>query len=292
MPRLRRACWPGELRVPASIAAACGASVPSRGEAPTVIALRDSTRQRAAPWSGRARCQFGARGKYDVAFPRANVCRTRPAPACCRAWLFAQHANDQSVAIDAQRSSGDCVRTCCNVADAGYSNGEHLDACERQGITATVPRRIIPGSRAEFQKSHFTYEAEHDHYRCPAGEILRRSRMDMRRKLYVYRRSGCSRCSLQKRCTTSDTRMVTRHLYEAAYERSTARLRADPTLMNRRMGIAERPFAVIKHLMGLRRFSCRGLGATRTEMAIAVLAYTLKQIISNLGVQKLLALMA
>jgi hypothetical protein len=44
--------------------------------------------------------------------------------------------------------------------------------------------------------------------------------------------------------------------------------------------------------MGLRRFSCRGLGATRTEMAIAVLAYNLKQMISNLGVQKLLALMA
>lgn len=204
----------------------------------------------------------------------------------------AQGDTDQLLPMAEQTKAVLAVEHVEVLADAGYSNGEHLDACERQGITATVPRRIIPGSRAEFQKSHFTYEAEHDHYRCPAGEILRRSRMDMRRKLYVYRRSGCSRCPLQERCTTSDTRMVTRHLYEAAYERSTARLRADPTLMNRRMGIAERPFAVIKHLMGLRRFSCRGLGATRTEMAIAVLAYNLKQMISNLGVQKLLALMA
>ena len=34
------------------------------------------------------------------------------------------------------------------LADGGYTNGEHLDACERAGITATVPRRVIPGSRA------------------------------------------------------------------------------------------------------------------------------------------------
>jgi len=178
------------------------------------------------------------------------------------------------------------------LADAGYSNGEHLDACERQGITATVPRRIIPGTRAEFQKIDFKYQAEHDRYRCPAGEVLRRSTVDKDRKHHVYRRTGCGRCPLQPRCTTADARIVTRHFFEAAYARSEARLRANPSLMSQRMQIAERPFAVLKQLMGFRRFSCRGLKAARTEMSIAVLAYNLKQMVSNLGVPRLLALMS
>src|SRR5262245_45641436 len=89
------------------------------------------------------------------------------------------------------------------LADGGYANGEHLDACERRGITATVPRRIIPGSGAEFQKSHFTYEAEHDRYRCPAGELLPRTGQSKRHNFYLYARSGCGQCPLQPRCTTA-----------------------------------------------------------------------------------------
>jgi transposase len=41
-----------------------------------------------------------------------------------------------------------------------------------------------------------------------------------------------------------------------------ARLRANPALMDRCMSIAERPFAVLKHLMAFRRFSCRGLAGS------------------------------
>lgn len=204
----------------------------------------------------------------------------------------AQSDTDQLLAMAEQTKETLGVDRLEVLADGGYANGEHLDACERQGITATVPRRIIPGSSAEFQKSAFKYDAEHDRYRCPAGEILSRRGVDRRRKLYLYKRSGCSQCPLQTRCTTADTRMITRHFYEAAYARSEARLRADPSLMNRRMSVAERPFAVLKHLMAFRRFSCRGTKAARAEMAIAVLAYNLKQMISNAGVPRLLALMS
>lgn len=203
----------------------------------------------------------------------------------------AQGDTDQLLPVAEQTQATLAVERLEVLADGGYSNGEHLDACEQRGITATVPRRIIPGNRAEFQKRHFTYEPEHDRYRCPAGEILQRSGSDRRRKLYRYSRSGCSSCPLQGRCTRADTRSVTRHFYEAAYERSEARLRADPSLMDRRMSIAERPFAMIKHLMGFRRFSCFGLRAARTEMAIAVLAYNLKQMITRLGAPQLLRLL-
>jgi transposase len=203
----------------------------------------------------------------------------------------AQSDTDQLLAMAEQAKAMLAVDRLEVLADAGYSNGQHLDSCERQGITATVPRRVIPGSRADFyQKADFKYDTEADRYRCPAGEVLLRRGEDRRRNLFLYKRSGCNRCPLQPRCTTADTRMVTRHFYEAAYARSEARLQADPTLMKRRMGIVERPFAVLKHVMSFRRFSCRGIEGARAEMSIAVLAYNLKQMIHNLGVPSLLRL--
>jgi transposase len=178
------------------------------------------------------------------------------------------------------------------LADGGYANGEHLDACERAGITASVPRRVIPGSRAGlYQKSDFAYDAERDVYRCPAGQELRRVGVDAKRKLYLYRRSGCDQCPLQPRCTPADIRLVTRHYFEAAYARSDARLQADPRLMHRRMSIAERPFAILKQVMAFKRFSCRGLKGAGTEMAIVVLGYNLLQMIQRLGARRLIALM-
>jgi transposase len=179
------------------------------------------------------------------------------------------------------------------LADAGYANGEHLGRCERQAITATVPRRKIPSSYVDlYQKSDFRYDPEQDCYRCPAGEILRRRGQDKRRKLHIYTRSGCGRCPLQPKCTRADRRNITRHFYEAAYARSEARLAAQPSLMKQRMGIVERPFAVLKQLMGFRRFNCWGLQAARTEMSIVVLAYNLKQMIHTMGVPRLLALLS
>jgi transposase len=177
------------------------------------------------------------------------------------------------------------------LADGGYSNGGQLAACEQQGITATLPRRLIRSRYKDFyQKSDFDYNAKQDSYRCPAGEVLQFQRADKRHKYYAYVRSGCDQCSLQPRCTTADTRTITRHFHEDAFERSQARLQADPSLMRQRMAIAERPYAMLKQAMALRRFTCYGIEKVRCEMAIGVLAYNLNRMISRIGVPRMLAL--
>jgi transposase len=179
------------------------------------------------------------------------------------------------------------------LADAGYSNGEQLAVCEAQGITATVPRRIVPNSnKAFYQKADFDYDLKRNHYRCPAGQVLRYVTDDKRRKLHLYKRSGCNQCSLQAQCAKSNNRIITRHFYEAAFERSEARLQADPSLKTQRMAIVERPFAMLKQAMALRRFVCRGMAGVRSEMAIAVTGYNLKRMTNRIGVPQMLALLA
>jgi transposase len=175
------------------------------------------------------------------------------------------------------------------VADAGYSNGEQLAACEAQGITATVPSNRATNSQGDyFQKHEFTYDAQRDHYTCPAGEILHYKTYNTKGKMRLYTRTGCAGCALKPHCTSAENRWLSRHFHEAAFARSEVRLHNNPGLMRQRMAIVERPFAVLKQVLGLRRFLCWGLSGAKAEMGIGVLSYNLNRVIHQVGVKNLL----
>ncbi len=177
------------------------------------------------------------------------------------------------------------------LADAGYSNGEQLEVCEKQGITANVPsNRAVntQGNQKHYQKSAFHYDPEQDQFICPAGEVLSYQTYNSQQKLHLYARTGCNACSQQAHCTTADKRWLSRHFYEDALERSQARVDADPGLMKRRAAVVERPFAHLKQIMGLRRFQCWGRTGAEAEMGLGVLAYNLNRMINALGVRRLL----
>jgi len=61
------------------------------------------------------------------------------------------------------------------VADRGYFDGEEILACDRAGITVTLPKRMTSGAKSEgrFGKQDFVYLADENVYRCPAGERLK-----------------------------------------------------------------------------------------------------------------------
>src|SRR5580658_9879385 len=60
------------------------------------------------------------------------------------------------------------------VADRGYYNGEEALACEGTGVLPCVPKTQTSGNekRGLFTGQDFRYDAEHDHYVCPAGAFL------------------------------------------------------------------------------------------------------------------------
>ena len=61
------------------------------------------------------------------------------------------------------------------VADTGYSNGEHGARCEKEGITAIVPRpeTVNPRGKQYFSRDKFTYDPENDNWHCPAVSVAR-----------------------------------------------------------------------------------------------------------------------
>src|SRR3546814_19789213 len=60
------------------------------------------------------------------------------------------------------------------VADRGYFNSEEILACDKAGVTVTLPKPMTSGSKAKghFVKADFRYLADEDVYSCPAGERL------------------------------------------------------------------------------------------------------------------------
>ncbi|MBY6239584.1 IS1182 family transposase [Methylosinus sp. Sm6] len=162
------------------------------------------------------------------------------------------------------------------VADTGYSNGNAAAACEADGITACVAAKRSVNNRGDgtqFDRADFTYDAAHDQYTCPEGRLLRR-KGGVNRNGYYYVSKDCSNCALKPRCTQAEVRWVSRHQHEDALERMSARVVADPGLMRRRRCSVEHPFGTMKRMMS-GRFLTRGLPATRTEMALSVLAYNM-----------------
>lgn len=181
-------------------------------------------------------------------------------------------------------------------ADAGYSNGEQFQACEDAQITAYVPpNRAVnsQGDGQQFDRSEFIYSATSDSYQCPAGKTLPLKQLNRGERLYAARIEDCAACPLKQQCTKSARRHVSRHAYEAAFERMQQRIKAHPEMMIRRRSIVEHPFGNLKQwLFGNGRFLLRQLSGTQAEMSLAVQAYNLKRAINVLGARKMIELLA
>lgn len=173
------------------------------------------------------------------------------------------------------------------LADAGYANGEQINQCEALGITAYVPlQRSVnnQGGGAFFDKSAFVFDAPTNTYRCPAGQTLTQKQRYAPERQIRYSTAACGMCALKPRCTAGRARIVSRHFEEDALARLEARMRACPQAMRLRRQTVEHPFGNLKgHILGNGRLLMRGLRGAAGEIALAVLAYNFRRVLSLLG---------
>ena len=140
------------------------------------------------------------------------------------------------------------------------------------------------GDGTLFDRSEFHYDEGSDTMVCPAGERLRRQRVNKGGLLLMYAGSPavCGACPLQVRCTRAARRVVARHRYEDALDRM--RQRATAEAMRLRRCLVERVFAVLKYgIFGHPRFLLRGRSGAQTEISLATMAYNLKRMMTVLG---------
>jgi transposase len=144
----------------------------------------------------------------------------------------------------------------------------------------------------QLEKSAFAYDAERDCYWCPQGRPLSYTTTTREasgtgqriRRRYQAAAETCAACPLRDRCLTgrAPARQISREQYEPHRERHAQRM-AQPEAQKKyaqRRHVGERPFAVIKHQYGLRRFLLRGLERVQAEWDWAVCAFNLQRLMT------------
>jgi transposase len=179
------------------------------------------------------------------------------------------------------------------LADRGYFNGEQILACEGTGVLPCIPKTdtSTAAQRGFFTRHHFIYDAENDHYTCPAGQKLTKGlgRSDRKDDIDHYRHlTACFTCPLKANCTPDKLKRLKRWQHEDVLEKMQARLDRMPDAMGVRRQTVEHPFGTLKAWMGSTHFLTRSLEKVRTEMSLHVLAYNMKRMIQIFGVQPLI----
>jgi transposase len=178
------------------------------------------------------------------------------------------------------------------VADRGYFSGEEILACDRAGITVTLPKPMTSGAKSagRFGKQDFIYLPEEDIYRCPAGERLKYYFTNVENGLTLrrYWTNACRTCALKSRCTTGVQRRITRWEHEHVLETVQRRLDENPQAMRQRRETVEHPFGTIKARMGATHFLMKTLPRVASEMALHVLAYNLTRVMNIVGIRPLM----
>ena len=80
------------------------------------------------------------------------------------------------MAFKAQQATG-CEQVTA-LADRGYFNGDQVLSCEGTGVAPIVPKTLTSSGtkRGLFTRQDFIYDAENDHYTCPAGAKLTKAK--------------------------------------------------------------------------------------------------------------------
>jgi len=147
-----------------------------------------------------------------------------------------------------------------------------------------------------FDKSAFVYDSKKDIYWCPMGQQLDRyyetrdHRGDPR---YGYRASkeACAACPLKERCFKNTRSQYGRRIecgeHEIAKQAHAEKMRQPEAAekYKRRTAATERPFAVIKHFLGIRQFLTRGLQNVRNEWRWATVACNLHRLVHLLAIR-------
>lgn len=170
------------------------------------------------------------------------------------------------------------------VADAGYGSEENYLALKAANVKAYIKYNSFDREARGRIRDGFTYDEEHDCYRCPARRVLRRAYTRHRKtstgliQEYVrYESTDCSGCQMREQCCRGQrnrTLDINRRLAVLKAEAHSRLTSEEGIYYRRRRAIEpESVFANIKHNKGFRRFSLRGTAKTEVETGLMAIAH-------------------
>jgi hypothetical protein len=167
--------------------------------------------------------------------------------------------------------------------DAGYFTSAVCHGLEQRRLLGVMGYRRPNHKPGTYYKREYRYDAQTDTYTCPQGQSLAYATTS--RQGYRHYKSDskqCRHCPMRSQCTNSanHTKLVTRHVWEDAKERTDARRLTDwgKRIYARRKETVERSFADAKQLHGHRYARMRGWLRVTEQCLLAAAAQNIKKI--------------
>lgn len=176
------------------------------------------------------------------------------------------------------------------LVDSGYVSRDNVQEMAQREVDLLGSLADDKAKRGErdqgrYPSSMFVYNADQDHYVCPAGKILsyegRQKKDGMEHFKYKAQRKDCQSCPLKMQCCPENKkqgRSVNRSQESPAMVAFRAKMATEAAQKEyrKRSAIAEFRNLWIKAKLGLRQFHVRGLENVRCETLWASLTHNLQ----------------
>ncbi|MGI6510512.1 MAG: IS1182 family transposase [Erysipelotrichaceae bacterium] len=171
----------------------------------------------------------------------------------------------------------DEVRNVC--LDAGYNNSAICKTIMDNNQTIIVPYHRPMTKKGYYKKYEFIYDEEENIYICPMGCVLKYSTTS-REGYRQYRAcESCEGCPFKDRCTGSDRKTITRHVWEQYREQANLFRKSElwKQIYPKRKQTIERVFADNKENHGLRFTRLKGLRKNQHQALMIFSCHNMKK---------------
>lgn len=180
-----------------------------------------------------------------------------------------------------------------HLLDGGYFSGEQLKEAEEKGYNVLVN---VPAScdiknhdrESEFHQSNFIYDKDSDLYKCPFGGKLKFERNKKHKgknyEVSIYRCIAYKTCPFKEKCSKDKRgRSIEISPYKEFVDRQRERLKIpeNKEALKKRKVIVEPIFGFIKHIMGFRRWTLRGLENIKAQWSLICTTVNLKKMFNH-----------
>ena len=182
------------------------------------------------------------------------------------------------------------------VVDGGFTSRENIMAMAEQGVDmigslpeanpSSAGQQRQRGVSEKFHLDKFSYDAQQDIYRCPAGASLTPKGREFCPGVvlhkYVAKAEVCGVCPFRSECCPGNQhhgRSVVRAVHSPVVRQFAEKMQTEAakSIYRQRGAVAEFPNAWIKDKLGLRQFRLRGLLKVGLEVLWAALTYNIQQ---------------
>jgi len=182
------------------------------------------------------------------------------------------------------------------VVDAGFTSRENILTMAGQGVdligslgganVSWASQQRQRGVSEKFDLDKFSYDAEQNIYRCPAGQSLKHKGREFAPGVVIHKYTAkietCAACEFRSECCPGNHyhgRSVIRAERSPILEQFAKKMETEAAkaIYRQRGAVAEFPNAWIKDKLGLKQFRLRGLIKVGLEVLWAALTYNIQQ---------------